>query len=346
MSGQIQNGRHIIACLEERLGNAYVASSVSGNNRRVIAYFGLTPKPEAQAELNTVSVAGCDWTVEWRNTSDATALVGELSKCPLHGDINNQHNLCIHPAPSRGCLLPFWRGSGDDMAIQKMLHCGCVGDEEKTVLDDIRRVDYNSFRSAIFSYKPSLESEPPHSFMLSPASPHEGDELGKRIEQTLLQIKFLNNVGLDKIRVCVLKGATACEQSGNTAEVITRNADILKSNVRERLRKIDKVLADKVAFVPSLDSAVGDDVDFEIERAIQLADLIVPFDGSTGNLLARLFTYASNMTELYSIPWFIRHRPWPVGEGAFNQYEWKQDSEAPLKRAIMWKVLESQYHVR
>lgn len=342
MSGEIvsTNG-HIVACLESRLASAS-ANHIVEESRNVIEYF----VEAGPTEGKKVHVAGYDWVVLGRNTSDER-MAEQPIRCPSHGDHKVQHNLCIQQEQARSCQFPFWRGNGDDTVIQKLLHCACIGyeDRDRTKPDEFGRVDYNSFRSIIFSCKVKPEAEVTHSFLLSPVIPHEGDELGKRIEQTLLLIKFLDRAGLDKIRVCVLKGARASwrEQSGS-ADIITRHAEILKSNVLERLKK-DETLAKKVEFVPNSDCAEDKDIGFEIERAILRADLIVAFDGSTGNLMARMLAFSSNTTELYAIPWFIRYRPWPVGEGGFLGYSWKHDPEAPLKRAIMWKVLEGHTNV-
>lgn len=347
MSCGIESGKHVVACLEERLKEATSSIMNVSNAQKVIAYYK-EEKPVLLASRTQVTV-GDAWDIEWRSTSDPPLLEGCRTLCGKHASLGTRNSVCSEPSLTKSCEFPFWRGNGDDIFVQEKLHAGCTGDSHSPDMDDLGRVAYNNFRSLIFSCKEKGGGYQNHSFVLSPVIPHEGDELGKRIEQTLLLIRFLRLAGLQQIRVCVLKGSRVLwREKYRGDDVISRQAEIIKSNVLRRLteRKEDKDLVSRVKFIPDLESPVGADmdIDFEIERAIRQADLIVAFDGATGNILGRTFAYLCETTELYAIPWFIHNRPWPLGEGAFVGHSWADDSTMPLQRAIMWKILEGYLH--
>lgn len=340
MSGEINSTEHLVACLEQRLRQATAASANVVNPQKVIAYYN-EEIPAPLANYRQV-IVGNEWDIEWCSTSEKIPIAECRTQCGNYAALGSMQSICNEPSSTKSCGFPFWRGNGDDIFIQEKLHAGCLGDSRSSDVDDIGRVAYNSFRSIIFSYREKEGNDPIHSFVISPVIPHEGDELGKRIEQTLLLIRFLRLAGLEQICVCVLKGSRArWREKYRRADNISRQAEILKSNVLRLIAK-DSDLACRVKFLPDSEHPVGTgmDIDFEIERSIRHADLIVTFDGSTGNMLGRTLAYLCKTTELYAMPWFIHNRPWPVGEGAFVGYPWASDATTPLRRAIMWKLLE------
>ena len=350
MNGVVESVKmHIVAYLEQRLIDTTKISTIATEARKVIAYYkGEKPAPFDKVDMpeyvcnpEQKNIANNSWHIKWCSTSEAAPKRG--NKCCNHAPLGTQHSVCIDSGLASSCKLPFWRGNGDDLIIQKVLQVGCDGDPCPPKSDEFGRVAYNNFRCAIFTCGANHANDSDHSFLLTPVLPHEGDELGKRIEQTLLLIRFLHRVGLPAIRVCILKGARVdWHKESRSADVISRQAEIVKSNVLRRISgEEDKDIRQKVVFLPDIkDGAHEDkDIDFEIERAILQADLIVAFDGSTGNILGRVFTFLGGSTRLYSIPWFIHNRSWPVGEGAYKGYQWA-DPMTPLRRAIMWKILE------
>jgi hypothetical protein len=314
---------HLVKLLEDRLGQCVVQPSLT-NDLKVVAYHGYLNADGSKCDINdkpnTANIRGKDIQVIWRDTavfSDETKIGDHCSHCP-HQQPDGQNTLGI---------LPFWRGCGDDLRIQQMIQ-HCCGN--KLSPDFLGRISFNSFRAVIFMHGDN------HSFMLAPVIPHEGDELGKRIRMTTQLIEFLARCGLNPVRICVLKGSRQNWQKySGSADGLSRQAEILISNVKSKIE--DKSSASGQGIV--LEFMAEGDLDFEIENAIQLADLIIPYDGSTGNLLARLLTYSSTKISLWAIPWFIKDKPWPVGEGAFVGYQWKNPTEQ-IERAAMWKIQE------
>lgn len=273
----------------------------------------------------------------WRSTTDLRP--GECGLCP-------------HQQPPVTASIygaPFWRGNGDDIDIQNAIHQCCPGSGTKLQRDFLGRVNFNNFRALIFRLIEKVD----HSFILAPVMPHEGDELGKRILMTEHLIRFLNVTGLKRIKVCALKGMRENWQyQSKVADNLSRQAQILESNVLNWLKKTNDCTESSVTFLPERNDdgtplSGQMDLDFEVEHTIYSADLIVPYDGSTGNLLARTLTYLAKDIEVYAIPWFIldKHNPWPIGEGAFIGYCWPH-RDTPLKKAAMWNILGGHHSVQ
>lgn len=212
----------------------------------------------------------------------------------------------------------FVRGSSDDHQIQEVLGEG-------------------SFRGTIFSHTFQDEKADfqTHHFLLLPVMPNEGDQIEKRIRLVRRAILFLIQLGEPTCKVILLSGTrTAWRGQSRTTDRYIRETEILRFNVQNGL---DAMLTSKVQFLPP-DVKDPEDLGFEIEDAVKKANLIVPFDGSAGNLLVRSFRYLSDQFKFLSVPWFSASDKdnLPVGEGGFRK---EKDLTAHLKAAALWAQL-------
>ncbi len=303
---------HLVSYLETMFVHKITEPTVC-DEQLILAYYGLKEKPPLQSLIENLKLGETTWSVEWRNANRES----KLDEVYVPGSA-------------------FWRGSGDDITLQKCIHNAHSDANRKERGGESLRTTFNNFRAAIFSSQGASPDALHNSFILSPVVPHDCDSIGKRIRQAMLIIEFLSAAGLPKIRVCILKGARSTWRNYSPyADKITREAEIITTNIK---RQLPPDIRNKVVFM-SDDENDDVDISFEIERSILKADLILAHEGASGNMLARILTNVATDFSLYAIPWFVDGQIWPIGEGAFINYPWDEDPTAPLRRAVMWNIL-------
>lgn len=213
----------------------------------------------------------------------------------------------------------FIRGKFDDSKITEYLHGGESAGSE-------------SFRAAILLYN---KDEIQNSFMIAPIVPTEGCRLTDRIKMAKHMVLFLVALGMTKIKICMLTGTRKRWKLNETTAKFSREAQAIRHSMTGDTKFKEEAAGAELIYLPeSLHDR--NEVDFEIEEAIKRCDIIIPFNGSTGNVIVRCLHFFSenNNFKLLSVPWFKNYSELlPVGEGGFmKDYELK----AHVRAAVTW----------
>ena len=163
----------------------------------------------------------------------------------------------------------FLAGTGNDEAVENRLN----------------QLQAENFRAGIFSAH--LDEAAQRAFVLAPLVPHEADTITKRTKIISKLVRFLQRIGVSAPKVYLLNGSRrAWRSNSNHAVRVAREVEIVENWLLDQ---------------HNLESVVKD---VDIDIAVGYADILVPFDGFSGYMLARTFATLCDDIRSHSVPWF------------------------------------------
>ncbi len=217
----------------------------------------------------------------------------------------------------------------------------------------------NTFRAGIFKVsKQSGIFEKDFSFLFLPIIPQDGDSLLKRAKILQHAIGFCHAIGIVCPRICIMTCASQAMATDSVgAWKVAREAEMLLNWLKENYSIEGNDVKSKSNRAISIVAMDGDSsssanlLSFDFHRVLEPGDvdILIPFDGASGNVLAKMWSLSTASIQLYSIPWFIiptktitpnspMHKCFylPYGEGGGRSVISKHDAFA---RAKGWYAL-------